>query len=289
MQKIKQIKPYHLLSLWYFFTCAYFILLLCSLYNLKYSMEFFPYEFHVILSIVILICSILISGILPTFLRNNRYYLYSFSILKTLYYIFLLIIGSLFLSLVSPLGFEDLKLELILSVNFSILGFSSCLEFYFSWDHLIERREDEKSISLVLKLYLIALFSSLTLSIYFFIQPSFMNVSIFRVYTFAFIFFGGDLLCAVLFERIIEYWTILGNEKPITTQQKPKSSFFLSHKFYKFIFLPAYSIFLCFFIIISLSYFSLPTAYHETTLLVILIGIKAYLIVDFYYHYTKIK
>jgi hypothetical protein len=273
---------------WYIFLGIYFSLLFYFIYIFNFTESYILIDSLFYFSICVLIFSITASGIIPYIFRENFIILKSLALIRAIFYGFLLIFGSIYLTFYVSTGPIVINIEILIVINLLIVSFTSYFEFYFLWEHILKQTISVKEISKIHTLYLLLVFSSCSVFLYYLSQSNLVSINSIIVLILFFNLIAGDAFIGVQIERLNKYWSKLNEIKNSSSEinSENNKSILFSQKFYRNIIIPIYLI-LTFLIAIPVIYQSSIISPYMREFINIIIMIKSFLIVFFFYLYFK--
>ena len=275
---------------WYCFLGGYFI---CIFLYLFFSINLLaiPEDILLYFSIGMLVATIIFSGGGPYLEKRNLAILKPLVLIRAFFYVFLLVFGSLYLIFLVIFGSTGSVIDIILTLNFFIVSFTSYFERYFLWEKFVDYNAiSEEEISRVERYYVAIGLSNSILGLVFLSQYVFFLAAPITALLYLIIILAfGDML--LLNEKLAEYWGTLPPEKESQTPARGqiilKKSRVLSEHFYKTRIIPLNILLLLLYLFFSLSYISMPLADFGWYVLFIPLFIKSANIAYFFYNLYK--
>lgn len=276
---------------WYGFLGVYFIYIFTYLF---FSMNLWGLSENVLLGFTIgmVVATILVSGAGPYLAKRNLAILKPLVLIRAIFYVFLLIFGSLYLISIVLFGSTGSAIEILLAFNFLIVSFTSYFEYYFLWEKFVEYKSvPEEIIAKFQKYYLTISLSQSLLALFFLSQLTQFSSTEFSVawlYLVVLLMFG-DTFYLTSSENLSKYWKSLPPDpysSMTSSEPLPERPRVLSEGFYKTRIIPLHIIIFIVFIILTLTHVNSLSDY-EWYIIFLPIVAKTLIIAEFYYNLYK--
>lgn len=219
--------------IWYLFVSLCFIIFISIMYFSNTNQEILLNLF-VIFLIFVFISSIPTFFVYSYIIQDYLPYLKSSVFIKAYFYVFSLIVGSIYLKSIVPLGFVDVISELLLSFIFTLLLISFLVDFKYVENHFSSGEVSKEYIAKSQVFYLFIVILNY-ISFLFCLNLSCINLLLFVVLPI--IPLGGDCILIASLIRLEKYWKNVNNLQ-FSSSNSLYSSIFLSSRFYMFFIIP---------------------------------------------------